>query len=316
MNRHISIIFLHVVAGEMGFPKHFALIAVIFVLLLSGVLISFAGKTPPTDTQSTYNYLPVPEINPEHQQCVDECLYENKQAAVGFSVLEQQCRESCQFEAALLLSRSSNKDERIAGIEAMCASKDSRAVQPLIDALKTDLTQRTGVWAQIIPALGYSRDQQAVPILTQTLTIMDDDWLGREMSARALGDIGDPSSIPYLLAAAWRADTRDAAIEALARYQDKRVIPVLISALDLAEEQQTRETAIDGLHQLGSMAVPEMAQAFANFSPEYPDTQKRLWLCDLLGRSGDKHAMKVLHDSTADPDQAVAECAEKYSKDQ
>lgn len=34
------------------------------------------------------------------------------------------------------------------------------------------------------------------------------------MSSRALGAIGDPSSVPHLLTAAWCADTRDATIEA------------------------------------------------------------------------------------------------------
>jgi HEAT repeat protein len=297
----------------MRFLKYFAPIVVIGALLLPTASTCSADKNPPTETQTKDNYFPVPEWDSDLQQCVDECLHQNQQAAVGFNVLEQRCRQACQFEKALQLSLSSNKDERIAGIKDMCASKDSRAVQPLISALKTDLTERTGVWAWIIPALGDSRDQRAVPILTQTLTIMDDDWLGREMSARALGDIGDPSSVPYLLAAAWRADTRGAAIEALAKYQDKRVIPVLISALDPAEDNQTREAAITGLHQLGSMAVPEMLHAFTSFSPEYPDTQKRLWLCDLLGSSGDERAMKVLHDSSADPDRAIAECAEKYA---
>lgn len=297
----------------MRFFKHCISVIAVWALFLTAVASSFAGETLPADTNATNNFFPVPEWDTDTQRCIDKCLHENQQASVGFSVLEQQCKEACEFEQALQLSRSSNKDERIAGIEAMCASTDTRAVLPLINALKRDLTERTGVWAQIIPALGDSRDQQAVPILTQTLTIMDDDWLGREMSARALGDIGDPSSIPYLLAAAWRGDTRDAAIEALARYQDKRVVPVLISALDQAEEQQTREIAIAGLHRLGSMAVPEMLHAFASFSPEYPDTRKRLWLCDLLGTSGDVQAMKTLHDSRTDPDQAVAQCAEKYS---
>lgn len=297
----------------MEFFKHCISVIAFLALLLTAIAPSFARENLPADTMATDSFFPVPEWNTENQQCIDECLYQNQHAAVGFSVLQQQCREACQFEQALELSRSSNKDERITGIEAMCASTDSRVVLPLINALKRDLIERTGVWAQIIPALGNSRDQQAVPILTQTLTIMDDDWLGREMSARALGDIGDPSSVPYLVAAAWRADTRDAAIDALARYQDERVIPALISALDPAEEQQTRDNAIAGLHRLGSMAVPEMALAFASFSPEYPDTRKRLWLCDLLGASGDERAMRILHDSRNDPDQAIAECAEKYS---
>ena len=88
----------------------------------------------------------------------------------------------------------------------------------------------------IIPALGAQRDEAAVPLLIETLTYPDEDWLGREMSAEALGRIGSPTAIPALTSAAWRGDTRDEAIVALAGIHDSRVVPVLISALDPGEE--------------------------------------------------------------------------------
>lgn len=297
------------------------------------VIISFCFPIAAVNVFAAEDYLP-PDKNSSHsqptqrhakthiytisatdlnmQKCIKNCLYNNQMVAMAIELIEQQCRQDCQYKQALQLSRSSNKEQRIAGVKALCASNDVRAVQPLIKALKRDLQERTGVWAWIIPALGSLRDTSAVPILIDTLTIMDDDWLGREMSAQALGSIGDPAAVKPLLAAAWRADTRDHAIEALAKFHDARVIPVLLSALDPGEEQQTREAAISGLSKLGTLAVPAMIEAFSNVSPEYPDTEKRLLLCQLLAASGDPHALKALHKSITDTDKAIRNCAQKH----
>jgi HEAT repeat protein len=233
---------------------------------------------------------------------------------MGYEAILAICRKQCDFERFLALARSNSNDERMAGIKGLCNSQNPGAVQPLINALQKDLKERTGVWAWIIPALGASRDPRAVPVLTKTLTLMDEDWLGREMSARALGDIGDPSSIPVLIAAAWRGDTRDAAIKALAKFHDKRVIPVLLSALDPEEDQQTREAAYTGLLNLGSMAVPEMMEAFTDFFPEFPQTLKRLELCRLLAASGDERALSMLRENINDPDKSIRECAGEHGR--
>lgn len=241
--------------------------------------------------------------------CVRECLRENQHASVGYEELDRRCREACEVTRALRLLRSDDTEEYFEGVRILCGSDDRRAVEPLIIALRRDLGERTGLWAEIIPALGALRDSEAVPVLIETLKIPDDDWLGREMSARALGDIGDPSAIPALSAAAWRGDTRDDAVMALAEIYDIRVVPVLVSALDPGEDPETREAAISGLSRLGSMAVPQLVEVFGEHSSEHPETERRVWICRLLGDSGDPVAMEELAAHRSDPDPAVARCA-------
>ncbi len=270
--------------------------------------IEVKGKEPISGKVGQNSSFPLVGVQPKDSQCIEECIRRNQMASVGFEIIQQQCRQECDFEVILTLIRSPRDEEYLKGVKALSRVNDPRAVQPLILALIRDLKERRGVWAWIIPALGALGDPTAVPVLTQTLTIDDDDWLGREMSARALGLIGDPSAIPYLLKATWRADTRDAAIQALVRFRDKRTIPVFLSALDPEEDKQTREAAINGLHLLGSIAVPEMLEAFTYFSSEHPETEKRLWLCQLLGASEDQRAIKILRNSMTDPDKLIRQC--------
>jgi len=253
-----------------------------------------------------------PEIDAKEANCIKACIRRNQMAAVGFEVIEGQCKKECKLEKALLLVQSNDSKEHQAGVKILCSIRDKRTVVPLINALKKDLKVRTGLWAWIIPALGESGDYAAVPILVETLKMPDEDWLGREMSARALGNIGDKSAIPALICAAWRADTRDAAVKALAKFKDRRVIPVLLSALQPEEEMETREAAIKGLLYLGGMAVPALITAFDTFGPEHPETQKRLWLCRLLWESGDERALERLRKSMKDPDKAVRKCVQEY----
>ncbi|GEM_PF-2131329 len=247
-------------------------------------------------------------------ECIRKCLQKNQMVSMGIEVIEKQCRQECEFEKALSLSRSSKDQERADGIKKLCASGDKRSVKPLIEALRRDFKERTGLWAWIIPALGKSGDSASVPVLIEGLEIQDEYWLGREACARALGRIGDPSAVPALIDAAWRGDTRTAAIKALAAIRDERIAPVLISALDPGESREAREAAIKGLHRLGNLAVPALIEAFSDFGPEHPETQKRLWLCRLLGESGDERAIRKLKETRHDPDTAVGECAAEYSK--
>ncbi len=242
-------------------------------------------------------------------ECIQECIRENQQAAVGYEELERLCREECMVTRALQLVRSADPEEYAEGVEILCNSDDRRAVVPLIAALKRDVEERTGRWAWIIPALGAQRDEAAVPVLIETLTIPDDDWLGREMSASALGKIGSPSAIPALTAAAWRGDTRDEAIMALAGILDSRVVPTLISALDPGEDSETLEAATEGLRRLGSEAVPSLVEALGEYASEHPETERRVWICRLLCESVNPIALEALEAHRSDPDPAVAQCA-------
>ena len=73
-------------------------------------------------------------------------------------------------------------------VAALGAGGDRRAVPPLMRALEKDMKERTGIAMAIIPALGQLGDERAVPLLLKALNKLDEDWLGREAAARALGD--------------------------------------------------------------------------------------------------------------------------------
>lgn len=282
--------------------------------LLTGIIL--AGMCiPQTATGSDDSGFPLIAPATVDTECVRECLRENQHVAVGYEELYRRCREACEVDRALELLRSDDPEEYFEGVRILCGSDDQRAVEPLIIALRRDLQDRTGLWAEIIPALGALRDSKAVPVLIETLKIPDDDWLGREMSARALGDIGDPSAIPALTAAAWRGDTRDEAVMALAEIPNAGVVPVLISALDPGEDPETREAAMTGLEWLGSMAVPALVEALGEYSSEHPETDRRVWICRLLGDSGDPDALEVLRAHRNDPDPAVSQCAARFTTD-
>lgn len=244
--------------------------------LVMGVLIFICVDfAVAEDSQST---LPaITSSQPENQKCIAQCLRRNQMGSVGFEIIQEQCRKECRFQKILALLNSPNKDDHTKGGKGPCRTEHPpSSTTPLISALERDLKERSGLWAWIIPALGALKDPSAVPVLTRTLTLDTDDWYGRKMSALALGSIGAPSSVPYLLNAAWRADTRDEAIQALVNFRDKRTIDIFLPALDPGEEIQTREAAMEGLHLLRSDGVPAMMEAFTDFSPEHPETAKRL----------------------------------------
>jgi len=254
-----------------------------------------------------------PSQDVANSQCVQSCIHRNQMAAVGFEVIEQQCRQECRQEndldAAVRLSQSTDRGEFVRGAKALSNIGGQAAVAPLIAALERDLRQRTGVWAWIIPALGASGSPEAVPILLKLLVLPDDDWLGRDMAAQALGDIGDRRALPALLDAAWRADTRQAAIEALAGFKDPQTLPVLLSALDPDEDPETIDAALQGLRQLGTTAIPALIAAFNDYGQEYPRTQRRLSLCRLLAASSDKRAVAELRKARQDPNPVIRHCA-------
>jgi len=121
-------------------------------------------------------------------------------------------------------------------INALGASCDSHAVLPLMAALRTDMKQRRGFFMAIIPALGQLKDERAVLLLLEALNNREDDWLAREAAAHALGDIGSAKAVPDLIRSAWMADTRSAAVDALAAIADPRAVDVLLSVLSEPKE--------------------------------------------------------------------------------
>ncbi len=273
------------------------------------------GKEPLVEKRAPGSVYVESQGDRAFSKCFEECLRRNQMQAVGIEVIKANCRRSCEFREAVSWLEARDPKKRIAGVEKLRALRDSKAVPYLAAALKREFAARTGLAAWIIPTLGELGDPKAVPILIESLNLLDESWLFREKAAAALGKIGDPSAIPALIRASERGDTRNAAIIALAGFRDRHVIPALLSALQPEEEKETREAALRGLRALGGEAVPALIEAFTAYSPEHPDSLRRRWLCHLLGESGDAQALSVLRKSLKDPDPAVRACAASFVKD-
>jgi len=179
-------------------------------------------------------------------------------------------------------------------INALGASGDRRAVSPLIAALEKDMEQRKGVAMAIIPALGHLKDDRAVPLLIKALNDLDEDWLGREAAALALGDIGSTKAVPDLIRAAWLPETREVAVEALAAIGDPRATGVLLSALSDQEEPEAQEPA-----------VPALIDMLKISFKEYSQNHERALAAMILGKIGDRRAIDPLTRALDDPSAEV-----------
>lgn len=244
--------------------------------------------------------------------CLERCKKKSQMAAMGYEAIMETCRHQCDLEKATSMIKSHDAETKYEGTKLLCQLGEKSTVPLLITLLQEDMENRTGAWADIIPALGDMRDIRATEILIDLVALTDDDWLGREMAAYALGQIGNTKATPVLIKAAWRADTREAAIIALAKLRDPQTAATLVSAIQPNEDKSARDAARVGLIQLKSEAVPLINEEFKNYSRENKQTQKRVWLCDILGTIATEEARRALRKSLDDQDPAVKKCAEKY----
>ncbi len=204
-------------------------------------------------------------------------------------------------------------DESAPGLKRMDAATelgkrgDRRAVPALIAVLKADMARRTGVWAAVIPALAALGDRRAVPILVRALELRDEDWLGREMAASALGEIGDIEAVPALLTAASMADTRGPAIVALAAIGDARAVHLYVDALAGGDDPETVVAAERALLALGAEAVPHLTAALD--APSEAGAEQAAAAAKLLGKLGDPSAIPALKEAAHDSRPAVRDAA-------
>lgn len=194
----------------------------------------------------------------------------------------------------VLRDRAEDGQVRMSAAMALGATGSGNAVEPLITCVREDMKMRTGILAGCIGALGELKDPRAVPVLLKVLRNRADDWIYREMAARALGNIGDPEAMDDLITAAYMADTRHDAIAALSKIGDARAAETLIEALDEEEDSSTAEAAKAGLLNIGAPAVPALINEVENFSPEYTESKKRAAIAEILGMLCDIRAMAPL----------------------
>jgi len=245
-----------------------------------------------------------------------ELLKAKKHAIALFSEIFRNLKKANNLEepASLeqLISEMAHPDpnRRWDAVTSLGASGDRRAVPPLMKALKKDMKQRTGIAMAIIPALGQLKDERAVPLLLKALNKMDEDWLGREAAAWALGDIGSSKAVPDLVRAAWMAETRYAAIKTLSGMGDPRAIDVLVSALSEQEDPEVQEAAIAGLIHIGEKAVPVLLDKLDTRHREYTEDYERAQAAMILGKLGDQRAVDPLTQALDDPSPEVIKRAE------
>ena len=175
----------------------------------------------------------------------------------------------------IIEDKSFDGQVRMAAVSQLAKLDTPNSAQFLIDVLRQDMKERTGLWAAVIPALGSIGKPEAVPVLLEALTNREEDWLGREMAAEALGSIADPGAVESLIESAYYADTRGSAFRALTSIGDARAAGIFIEALDETEDPDIIEAAHQGLLQIGRPAMPALEDALKDYSEESPNLFRR-----------------------------------------
>ncbi len=143
--------------------------------------------------------------------------------------------------------RSKDSEKRWRAAEELGKSGDPRAVEPLLEAL------RTGICKEVLWALRRLNDQRALPGLVEALKSPFSSY--RSLAVLALGEMGDPRAVPELVLKLTDidADVRRDVCKALGQLRDQRAVGPLVAALSDAEHSVRMEAA----EALGDIGGPE-----------------------------------------------------------
>lgn len=193
-------------------------------------------------------------------------------------------------EALLRLLKDSDRDVRIAAIDALGAAKQPAAVPPLAARLDTETDEQ--VLEKIVDALGAIGAPEAVDGLLGLLDRTPRDAI-RWSCINSLGKIGDPRAAerlrPYL-EAAYPADVRQVAVEALGKLKDAAALPRLAEILRGDPEEKLRQAAAAAL---GLMAPVEAIEAIllpAYLRSEETEVVRRALWTSMLALAGEGFA--------------------------
>lgn len=227
--------------------------------------------------------------------------------------------------------RSENPVARDNAARRLFQFKDSRAVEPLINAL-ADVESSVRFLAA--RALGNIGDARAVDSLTSAL--VDEDHKVRRSAAKALGAIGDARSVDALVKALedkdagssviefWMSGSlcvRATAAEALGKIGDRRALEPLASALK-NYDFGTRACAAEALGQLKDPRAIDPLASTLKASQTWVGTEKhlqqeevrkeryvRLKIVEALGKLEDASAVGPVMSALADNSEEIRQAA-------
>ncbi len=148
---------------------------------------------------------------------------------------------------------------------------------------------------QAILAAGRLRDREAVKLLT-TVKV---DWSSRHLVCEALGDIGDPKALRYLVRMADRREHMEkAAIPAIGGIPTREAVNQLVYFLKSGNEDIKR-LAVKGLLRQGERAIPAMKQMLIKDSQPHRRAAAAQVLA-ALGDGGVKALAEAVDGASAD----------------
>ena len=163
-----------------------------------------------------------------------------------------------ELENIALNTKASSEDR----MQAICSLGDTatkESVPVLLDILETDLFQRRGFWACVIPLLSSLNDRRAIPLLTRIANLREDHLAGMDhMAIEALAEIGDEREVSLLNSKAYIVPVRLSVIEGLARIASIQSVDILIGSLQEEDEPEIIKTAEAGLLKINKAAIPAL----------------------------------------------------------
>lgn len=202
--------------------------------------------------------------------------------------MADQVSEALTAKDATSGDQTAEESEREPALTALEEERIKDEVEIQIDLLKDP---DWAVRREAAITLGEMGDERCVEPLIRAL--QDGDWQVREVASEALGLVGSPAVEPLIkLCRSW--DHRKAAIRALGKIKDERVLDPLIHQL---RSDEFGEDATDALVELGSPAVEKLVAAL---SDRDDNTRKQAVIA--LGRIQDSSAIDPLIEKLNDKD--------------
>ena len=186
----------------------------------------------------------------------------------------------------LIAALKDDKDSyvRKAAAEALVVVSNARAVDPLITALKDD--KDSYVREAAAEALVVMSNAGAVDPLIAAL--QDEDWRGRRLAARILGEIRHPRAVQALTQALEDGNVREAAAWALGEIGNPRAVQPLVAAL-LDEDGHLRQPIAEAL---GRISDPQAVEPLIQVSSNQEEAVRE-WVADVVGTTGSGAVMPL-----------------------